>query len=72
MKNRRSENHRRQAEVLIRQLDRLRHDQARRKRLGYGTRTPTSSADVRRRDLNTQIIRHLHQARLAYEQENTP
>lgn len=71
MKNRLSRQEFRKAQVLIRQLDRLRADIARRDRIGYGSRTRTRTADVRRRNLNTQIIRHLHQARLAHEEENT-
>ena len=72
MKNRRSKDHQRQADLLIRQLDRLRADMNRRDRIGYGSCTRTRTADIRRRNLNTQIIRHLHQAWLAHEQENTP
>ena len=66
----RSETELRKAQVLIRNLDRLRQDQKRRQTIGYGPRTKTTTADTRRRDLNTRIIHHLHNARILKEQEN--
>lgn len=62
----------RQAQQLIHKLDRLRNDQNRSKKVGYGPRTRITSTDIRRRELNTKIIYHLHQAKVLNEQETLP
>lgn len=62
----------RQAQKLIHKLDRLRNDQNRRRSMGHARRTKTTATDVRRRTLNTQIIRHLHNAKMAQQKEGTP
>ena len=62
----------RQAEILQRQLARLRQDHTRRVKVGRGGYGRPTRTTVRRRELNTQIIHHLANARRLHEQETTP